>query len=110
MYRPAAVRRPNLSLTRRATQSSVWTPQTAIAAAQSATRMVRILGISDDMVGAGLVRPLTRPGSNVTGVSILSTELNSKRLELLTEAFKDARRIAVLADPRIMTPMHVKML
>jgi|SRR5215475_5813007 len=82
----------------------------AIAAAQSASRTVPILGISDDMVGAGLVRSLTRPGSNVTGVSILSTELNSKRLEILAEAFKDARRIAVLADPRITTPMHVKML
>jgi putative ABC transport system substrate-binding protein len=68
------------------------------------------LGISDDMVGAGLVRSLTRPGGNVTGVSILSTELNSKRLELLAEAFKDARRIAVLADPRITTPMHMNML
>jgi putative ABC transport system substrate-binding protein len=82
----------------------------AIAAAQSATRSVPILGISDDMVGAGFVRSLTRPGGNVTGVSILSTELNSKRLQLLAEAFIDARRIAVLADPRITTPVHVKML
>jgi putative ABC transport system substrate-binding protein len=82
----------------------------AIAAAQSATRVVPILGISDDMVGGGLVRSLTRPGGNVTGVSILSTELNSKRFELLAEACKDASRIAVLADPRITTAIHVKML
>jgi len=52
----------------------------AISAAQAATRAVPILGVSDDMVEAGLVRSLARPGGNVSGVSILSTELNAKRL------------------------------
>ena len=40
----------------------------AISAAQAATQSISILGISDDMVGAGLVRSLTRPGGNITGV------------------------------------------
>jgi ABC-type uncharacterized transport system substrate-binding protein len=82
----------------------------AIGAARAATRSVPILGISDDMVGAGLVRSLARPGGNITGVSILSTELNSKRLELLMEALKDARPIALLSDPRITSPKHLQSL
>jgi putative tryptophan/tyrosine transport system substrate-binding protein len=80
----------------------------AINAAQASTRTVPILGISDDMLGAGLVRSLARPGGNITGVSILATELNGKRLELLMDAFKDARRISILSDPRITTPNHLK--
>jgi ABC-type uncharacterized transport system substrate-binding protein len=82
----------------------------AIPAAIAATRTLPILGISDDMVGARLVRSLTRPGGNITGISILSTELNTKRLELLSEVLKDARRIALLCDPRITSPAHLKVL
>ena len=82
----------------------------AISAAQAATKAVPILGVSDDMVEAGLVRSLARPGGNVTGVSILSTELNAKRLELLMEAFKDARRMALLSDPRVTAPRHLAIL
>jgi putative ABC transport system substrate-binding protein len=62
------------------------------------------------MVGAGLVRSLARPGGNVSGVSILSTELNGKRLELLMEVFKDARQMAALTDPRVTTPNDLKIL
>jgi putative ABC transport system substrate-binding protein len=82
----------------------------AIRAAQAATRTVPILGISDDMVGTGLVRSLARPGGNITGTSILANELNGKRLELLMEAFKDARQIAVLSDPRITTSKQLQIL
>lgn len=82
----------------------------AIKAAQAATRSVPIVAISDDMVAAGLVRSLARPGNNITGVSILSAELNAKRLGLLVEALSKARRIAVLSDPRITTPEHLKVL
>jgi putative ABC transport system substrate-binding protein len=82
----------------------------AIAAAQAATRTISILGISDDMVGAGFVRSLARPAGNITGVSILATELNGKRLELLMDALADARRIAVLSDSRITTPKHLSIL
>jgi ABC-type uncharacterized transport system substrate-binding protein len=65
------------------------------------------VAISDDMVGAGFVRSLARPGGNITGISILATELNGKRLELLMDALADARRIALLSDPRITTPKHL---
>jgi putative ABC transport system substrate-binding protein len=71
----------------------------AIRAAQRATQAIPIVGMTDDMVGSGLVASLARPGSNTTGVSILAPELNVKRLELLHEFVPQARRIAVLADP-----------
>jgi len=82
----------------------------AISAAQSSTRVVPILAISDDMVGAGLVRSLAHPGGNITGISILSTELNGKRLEFLMDAFSNSHRMAVLSDPRVSTPAHLKKL
>ena len=71
----------------------------AIRAAQRATQSIPIVGMTDDMVGSGLVASLARPGGNTTGVSILAPELNEKRLELLHEFVPQARRIAVLADP-----------
>jgi putative tryptophan/tyrosine transport system substrate-binding protein len=83
-----------------------------IKAAMAATRTVPIVGISDDMVGEGNVASLARPGGNVTGVSILGTELNSKRQEILIEALPKARKMAVLADfgPQIAAHYeHLKM-
>jgi putative tryptophan/tyrosine transport system substrate-binding protein len=71
----------------------------AIRAAQRATQAIPIVGMTDDMVGSGLVASLARPGGNTTGVSILAPELNVKRLELLHEFVPQARRMAVLADP-----------
>jgi putative tryptophan/tyrosine transport system substrate-binding protein len=82
----------------------------ATRAAQAATRSVPVLGVCDDMVGVGLVRSLARPAGNITGISILSTELNAKRLELLMEVFKDVRRMAVLSDPGVTTPRHLEIL
>jgi ABC-type uncharacterized transport system substrate-binding protein len=55
--------------------------------------------MTDDMVGSGLASSLARPGGNTTGVSILASELDVKRLEVLHEFVPQARRIAVLADP-----------
>ena len=61
------------------------------------------------MVGAGLVRSLASPRGNITGVSILATELNGKRLELLMEAFKDARQMAGFSTSQT-TPKHLNTL
>jgi putative ABC transport system substrate-binding protein len=71
---------------------------TAIRAAQRATTTLPILGISEDMVGSGLVNSLARPGGNTTGISILATELNGKRQEILIEAVPGLRRMGALAD------------
>ena len=68
-------------------------------AAQRATQIIPIVGMTDDMVGSGLAASMARPGGNTTGVSILASELDVKRLELLHEFVPQARRIAVLADP-----------
>lgn len=70
----------------------------AVRAAQQVTRTVPIAGVTDDMVEAGLVASLARPGSNTTG-SILATELDGKRQELLIELVPGARRMAALFDP-----------
>jgi len=71
----------------------------AIRAAQRATQTIPIVGMTDDMIGSGLVVSMARPGGNTTGVSILTLELDVKRLEILHEFLPQARRIAVLADP-----------
>jgi putative ABC transport system substrate-binding protein len=70
----------------------------AIRAAQRATQVIPIVGMTDDMVGSGLATSLARPGGNTTGVSILAPELDVKRLEILHEFVPQARRVAVLAD------------
>lgn len=70
----------------------------AIRAVQQATKAVPIVGITDDMVGEGLVDSLARPNGNTTGVSILATELDGKRQEILIEAVPGLRRMAALAD------------
>jgi putative tryptophan/tyrosine transport system substrate-binding protein len=70
----------------------------AIRAAQKATKTIPILGITDDMLGAGLVNSLARPDGNTTGVSILATELDGKRQEILIETVPGLRRMIALAD------------
>ena len=69
-----------------------------IRAAQRATTTIPILGSTDDMVEAGLVKSLARPEGNTTGTSFLSAELDGKRQEILIEAVPGLRRMAVLAD------------
>jgi putative ABC transport system substrate-binding protein len=69
-------------------------------AAKSATSTISIVFIiGGDLVGAGLVASLARPGSNLTGFSILSGELTLKRLELLSELVPEAKAIALLVNP-----------
>ena len=79
----------------------------AIRAAQQATATIPILGATEDMVGSGLVNSLGRPGGNTTGISILATELNGKRQEILIEAVPGLRRMAVLADSNATTPSQL---
>jgi putative ABC transport system substrate-binding protein len=70
----------------------------AIRTAQEATKAIPILAVTDDMLGAGLVNSLARPKGNTTGVSILATELDGKRQEILIEAVPGVHRMAALAD------------
>ncbi len=71
----------------------------AARAAKSTTRTIPIVFITADPVRGGLVESLARPGGNITGVNILTLELNVKRLSLLKEAVPGAVRVAVLVNP-----------
>ena len=71
--------------------------QTPALVAKNATTTIPIVFASTgDPVGAGLVASLARPGGNVTGLSNLATELNTKRLEVLKDAVPKLARDALL--------------
>jgi putative ABC transport system substrate-binding protein len=71
----------------------------AAAAAKNATSTIPIVFLSGDPVRAGLVRNLARPGGNITGLSMVASELYVKRLQILREAVPWVKRVAVLYDP-----------
>jgi putative ABC transport system substrate-binding protein len=73
--------------------------QAPLAAKAATTALPIVFNTADDPVSLGLVASLAQPGGNVTGVSILSTELTAKRLELLHALAPNAIRIAVLINP-----------
>ena len=71
-------------------------------AARNATPAIPIVFTAlADPVGLGLVTSLARPGGNLTGVSVMVTELTPKRLELLSELVPQAAVIALLVNPNI---------
>jgi putative ABC transport system substrate-binding protein len=72
-------------------------PETYLRALQGVTRSIPLDSMSEDLVGEGFAASLAQPGGNVTGVSLLSPELDGKRLEILIEAVPGVRRIAALA-------------
>ena len=82
----------------------------SVRAAQQATKTIPILAVVDDMVGSGFVSSLAKPDGNVTGVSILASELDGKRQEILMEAVPAARRMAALADGNVTTPQRMQVL
>jgi putative tryptophan/tyrosine transport system substrate-binding protein len=57
-----------------------------------------VFAVAIDAVGMGMVKSLARPGGNVTGISVQSLDLASKRFELLREVVPGIRRLAVMAD------------
>ena len=57
-----------------------------------------VFALASDPVGGGLVASLAYPGGNVTGLSLQSTDLAGKRIELLREAIPRLRRLAVMID------------
>jgi len=67
-----------------------------LAAKKATTTIPIVMTIAVDPVGAGLVASLARPGGNVTGLSALSPELNSKRLEILKDAVPKLARVGLL--------------
>jgi putative tryptophan/tyrosine transport system substrate-binding protein len=75
-----------------------WGP--GVRAAQQATGTIPIVIASTlDAVQDGVVASLARPGGNITGLTLISTELMGKRLELLKQAFPTISRVALLTGP-----------
>ena len=71
----------------------------AVAAKRATTTIPIVMLTAGDPVAAGLIASLARPGGNVTGLSSLSTELNTKRLEILRDAVPKLARVGILRPP-----------
>src|SRR6266566_1643876 len=78
---------------------------TFVEAARQATKTIPIVfAVHADPVGVGHVASLARPGGNITGLSMLLTDLVAKELEIFKEAMPQATRIGILWNPT--TPSH----
>jgi putative ABC transport system substrate-binding protein len=82
-------------------------PETYLRVLQTATRAIPLDSMSEDLVGEGFAASLAKPGGNITGISLLSPELDGKRLEILIEAVPSLRRMAALAHS-IVTKQHLE--
>jgi putative tryptophan/tyrosine transport system substrate-binding protein len=98
------------ALVRAAPDAIIAGPAPPLRALQAITRAIPLIGMSEDMVGEGLVASLAHPGGNITGISLLSPELDGKRQEILIEVAPGARRIAAMADSRQTPPYHLEVL
>ena len=77
----------------------ILTSGPAVFAAKQATSIIPIVFATvADPLSTGLVASLARPGGNVTGLSLTSPELASKRLEFLREVTPGLRRLAIMAN------------
>ncbi len=83
------------------------TPGTS-AAKQATARVPVVMAVSGDAVATGLISSLAHPGGNVTGTTFFGPELAAKRLELISEAVPQSRRLAVLVNPA--NPVNVPVL
>jgi putative tryptophan/tyrosine transport system substrate-binding protein len=69
-----------------------------LAAKQATSTIPIVFALASDPVSSGLVTSLARPGGNITGLSILSSELAGKRLEILRELVPRVRNLAILSN------------
>jgi putative ABC transport system substrate-binding protein len=72
----------------------------ALAAKRATSTIPIVMANVGDPVGTGLVTSLARPGGNVTGLSGLAVELNTKRLEILKDAVPKLLRVGLLRLPQ----------
>ena len=82
----------------------------AVRAARRATQTIPIVASVNDLVGSGFIERMARPGRNIPGVSMLVSELDAKRLEVLKEILPSARRFGLLIEtgtraPAVLQPM-----
>jgi ABC-type uncharacterized transport system substrate-binding protein len=69
-----------------------------LAAKEATTTIPIVFPVSSDPVSTGLVSNLARPGGNVTGLSLMASDLSAKRLALLLELVQRMKRVAILWD------------
>jgi ABC-type uncharacterized transport system substrate-binding protein len=81
------------------------TSSTEVAAARQATTTIPIVFATHaDPVGTGHVTSLARPGGNITGLSVVQTDLTAKAIEILKEAVPLATPFGILSSPTV--PSH----
>jgi putative ABC transport system substrate-binding protein len=85
-------------LVRRKVDVLVTDGSPATKAAQKATTAIPIVFVSGNPIAQGFVASLSRPGGNLTGVAIITGDLNPKRIELLKQAVPGLARLAILED------------
>jgi putative ABC transport system substrate-binding protein len=78
--------------------------RTVLAAKRATNTIPVVIAVAADPVRSGAVESLSRPGGNITGLSMMIPELSAKRFQLLREAIPSMRRLGVLRDPS--TPWH----
>ena len=78
---------------------SAATPASLAAKAATSTIPIVIVAVGEP-VKTGLVVSLARPGGNVTGLSLLTSDLSGKRLQLLLEILRNVSRVALLINPK----------
>jgi putative ABC transport system substrate-binding protein len=84
---------------RKPTAIAAITTPAALAAKAATTTIPIIFEMGTDPVATGIVASLSRPGGNITGVSLLNVELGPKRLELLHELVPAATIMGLLVNP-----------
>ncbi|MGC2686625.1 MAG: ABC transporter substrate-binding protein [Pseudolabrys sp.] len=77
---------------------------------QKETKSIPLVVMTEDMIAAGFAASLAKPGGNITGISLMSPDLDGKRQDILIEAVPGAQRIAVLADSNVATLQHLRAL
>jgi putative tryptophan/tyrosine transport system substrate-binding protein len=71
----------------------------ALAAKEATSTIPIVITAVGDMLALGLVSSLSRPGGNVTGLSLFAAELTAKRVELIKEAVPSVKKVAILLNP-----------
>ncbi len=78
-----------------------WTQPAAVAAKQATSMIPIVVGAATDLVAIGVAESFARPGGNITGMSMLGSEAEAKRLQLLREGAPSVSRVALLVDPAL---------
>ena len=72
-----------------------------VLAAKAATNDIPIvIGAAGELVERGVIQSLARPGGNITGLTLLSNELDAKRIEILNRIVPTTRHLAILVNPK----------